>query len=132
LLSDPVDGTLVGVDDREVLIRRSDPRAGVVQVHFPRAGYNVAAVRIAGVEGIDADLKTVDVHGDVAAARVHDPMKMLPTKLPVKNLPKQERPRDKNSLLRPQIRKHCEPGDPMCRPRQRQALLHWAYDSRRI
>jgi hypothetical protein len=31
-----------------------------------------------------------------------------------------------------QIRRHCEPGDPMCRPRQRQALLHWAYDSRRI
>ena len=31
-----------------------------------------------------------------------------------------------------QIRQHCEPGDPMCRPRQRQALLHWAYDSRRI
>jgi hypothetical protein len=31
-----------------------------------------------------------------------------------------------------QIKKHCEPGDPHCRPRQRQALLHWAYDSRRI
>jgi hypothetical protein len=31
-----------------------------------------------------------------------------------------------------QIRRHCEPGDPRCRPRQRQALLHWAYDSRRI
>ena len=31
-----------------------------------------------------------------------------------------------------QIRQHCEPGDPMCRTRQRQALLHWAYDSRRI
>jgi hypothetical protein len=31
-----------------------------------------------------------------------------------------------------QIRKHCEPRDPMCRPRQRQALLHWAYDSRKI
>ena len=31
-----------------------------------------------------------------------------------------------------QIRRHCEPGDPTCRPRQRQALLHWAYDSRRI
>ena len=30
-----------------------------------------------------------------------------------------------------QIRRHCEPGDPMCRPRQRQALLHWAYDSRK-
>lgn len=31
-----------------------------------------------------------------------------------------------------QVRRHCEPGDPMCRPRQRQALLHWAYDSRII
>ncbi|HUB84257.1 MAG TPA: hypothetical protein VL971_01085 [Rhizomicrobium sp.] len=31
-----------------------------------------------------------------------------------------------------QLKKHCEPGDPHCRPRQRQALLHWAYDSRRI
>ena len=31
-----------------------------------------------------------------------------------------------------QIKKHCEPGDPHCRPRQRQALLHWAYDSRTI
>jgi hypothetical protein len=31
-----------------------------------------------------------------------------------------------------QVRRHCEPGDPHCRPRQRQALLHWAYDSRRI
>ncbi len=29
-----------------------------------------------------------------------------------------------------QIRKHCWRGDPTCRPRQRQALLHWAYDSR--
>ena len=31
-----------------------------------------------------------------------------------------------------QVRKHCEPGDPFCRPRQRQALLQWAYDSRGI
>lgn len=29
-----------------------------------------------------------------------------------------------------QVSKHCEPGDPLCRPRQRQALLQWAYDSR--
>ena len=29
-----------------------------------------------------------------------------------------------------QIRKNCIRGDLMCRPRQRQALLHWAYDSR--
>lgn len=31
-----------------------------------------------------------------------------------------------------QIRRGCEPGDLFCRPRQRQALLHWAYDSRLI
>lgn len=29
-----------------------------------------------------------------------------------------------------QVRSHCDPGDPFCRPRQRQALLQWAYDSR--
>lgn len=29
-----------------------------------------------------------------------------------------------------QVRRHCEPGDPVCRPKQRQALLQWAYDSR--
>lgn len=31
-----------------------------------------------------------------------------------------------------QLKKHCESGDLHCRPRQRQALLHWAYDSRKI
>lgn len=31
-----------------------------------------------------------------------------------------------------QIRNNCEPGDLACRRRQRQAVLHWAYDSRRI
>jgi len=31
-----------------------------------------------------------------------------------------------------QIRKHCRPADLACRPRQRQALLNWAYDSRTI
>jgi len=31
-----------------------------------------------------------------------------------------------------QIEKNCERGDLACRPRQRQALLHWAYDSRKI
>jgi len=29
-----------------------------------------------------------------------------------------------------QVRKNCVRGDLLCRPRQRQALLHWAYDSR--
>ena len=31
-----------------------------------------------------------------------------------------------------QIRANCDPGNILCRPRQRQALLHWAYDSRKI
>lgn len=31
-----------------------------------------------------------------------------------------------------QIAAHCRPGDINCRPRQRQALLHWAYDSRKL
>jgi hypothetical protein len=31
-----------------------------------------------------------------------------------------------------QIERNCERGDVMCRKRQRQALLHWAYDSRKI
>ena len=31
-----------------------------------------------------------------------------------------------------QISHNCRPRDLLCRPRQRQALLHWAYDSRKI
>lgn len=30
-----------------------------------------------------------------------------------------------------QIRKNCQKGDATCRPKQRQALLHWAYDGRK-
>lgn len=31
-----------------------------------------------------------------------------------------------------QLKKNCRRGDLSCRPRQRQALLHWAYDSRKL
>ena len=31
-----------------------------------------------------------------------------------------------------QVAQNCSRGDEYCRPRQRQALLHWAYDSRKI
>ena len=41
---DPVEGVLVAASDQEVVISRSDARVGEVHVHFPRAGYDVAAV----------------------------------------------------------------------------------------
>ena len=31
-----------------------------------------------------------------------------------------------------QLKKHCQPGDLSCRKKQRQMLLHWAYDSRTL
>jgi hypothetical protein len=31
-----------------------------------------------------------------------------------------------------QVKKYCAPGDSLCRRKQRQALLHWAYDSRKM
>jgi hypothetical protein len=31
-----------------------------------------------------------------------------------------------------QVKKYCQPGDLVCRRKQRQALLHWAYDSRKL
>tara|TARA_X000001036_G_scaffold396316_1_gene397816 strand:- start:796 stop:960 length:165 start_codon:yes stop_codon:yes gene_type:complete len=31
-----------------------------------------------------------------------------------------------------QIKKNCKQGDLECRTKQRQAVLHWAYDSRKI
>lgn len=31
-----------------------------------------------------------------------------------------------------QVVNNCRPGDVHCRPRQRQAILHWAYDSRNL
>lgn len=38
---DPSAGTLVGLSDDEVVIRRTDERAGTVHVHFPRAGFQI-------------------------------------------------------------------------------------------
>ena len=38
---DPVAGSLVGLDADEVVIRRSDERAGTLQVHFPRFGFQI-------------------------------------------------------------------------------------------
>jgi glutathione S-transferase len=39
--TDPVAGTLVGLNEDEVVLRRNDPRAGTVHVHFPRAGFQI-------------------------------------------------------------------------------------------
>jgi glutathione S-transferase len=40
---DPVAGTLVGLNAQESVLRRSDPRAGTVHVHFPRFGFQLKA-----------------------------------------------------------------------------------------
>jgi hypothetical protein len=39
--ADPVAGTLVGLTPSSVTLRRSDARAGTVQVHFPRFGFQI-------------------------------------------------------------------------------------------
>lgn len=39
---DPVKGELVNASADEIVIRRSDPRAGTVHVHFPRFGFQLA------------------------------------------------------------------------------------------
>ena len=41
--TDPVAGTLVGLTSQEVVLRRSDARAGTVHVHFPRFGFQLRA-----------------------------------------------------------------------------------------
>lgn len=39
----PVSGTLVAVDDDEIVLHRSDPQTGDLHLHFPRAGFEVQA-----------------------------------------------------------------------------------------
>jgi glutathione S-transferase len=39
--TDPVAGTLVGLSEDEVVLRRTDERAGLLHVHFPRAGFQI-------------------------------------------------------------------------------------------
>jgi glutathione S-transferase len=39
--TDAVAGTLVGLSNTESVIRRADPRAGTVHVHFPRFGFQI-------------------------------------------------------------------------------------------
>ncbi|WP_218668963.1 glutathione S-transferase family protein [Variovorax sp. KK3] len=39
----PVGGTLVAASDNEIVIRRRDPQAGELHIHFPRLGFDVVA-----------------------------------------------------------------------------------------
>lgn len=41
---DPVVGILVAADSQEIIIRRNDEKAGEIQVHFPRAGFDARPV----------------------------------------------------------------------------------------
>jgi glutathione S-transferase len=42
---DEIAGTIVGLDDNEVVIARDDARAGRVHVHFPRIGFHLKPVK---------------------------------------------------------------------------------------
>ncbi len=42
---DPVEGTLIHASVFELVVQRSDPRAGTVRVHFPRQGFSVVPVQ---------------------------------------------------------------------------------------
>jgi glutathione S-transferase len=39
-----VEGTLIAVDDHEIVLRLSDKKAGNINVHFPRAGFDVMKI----------------------------------------------------------------------------------------
>jgi hypothetical protein len=41
---DPVVGELLFVGRDEFIVRREDPRAGIVHVHFPRFGFSLTAL----------------------------------------------------------------------------------------
>ena len=40
---DPVSGQLLHADNESLILRREDPRAGILHVHFPRVGFRVEA-----------------------------------------------------------------------------------------
>lgn len=40
--ADPVTGELVAIEEETLTLRRLDPRAGTVHVHFPRVGYDLS------------------------------------------------------------------------------------------
>ena len=42
---DEIAGSVVGLDDDEIVLARDDPRAGRVHVHFPRIGFHVKPVK---------------------------------------------------------------------------------------
>lgn len=48
---DPVSGTLANADADSIAVRRTDPRAGEVVVHFPRLGYRLARAEEPGDAG---------------------------------------------------------------------------------
>ena len=43
--TDPIAGTLVGLTKQEVVIERTDERAGTLHVHFPRIGFQIRKVK---------------------------------------------------------------------------------------
>jgi hypothetical protein len=40
---DPAAGELLSIDEDAIIVRRQDPAAGMVHLHFPRVGFGVTA-----------------------------------------------------------------------------------------
>lgn len=115
------------------------------RAEFPKSWFSRA--KIAGEAGHDCSLNYFGVHASQSREEwerrgwisVHDPLGWFQWYCRYylgRRIPDEDARQIKRwcamSRHIAQIKKHCVPGDESCRPRQRQALFHWAIDSRRL
>ena len=100
------------LDSFTQLLRRRTQAQPLVGVAKQRAGFPILTTRAVGSSGTVAT--TWDGESLREDARQIERWKGCP------------------AAMWRQVQLNCEPGDIWCRRRQRQALLHWAYDSRKF